>query len=72
MARTKADPIAAKLSENRGRGSEKSKPHGFHHEHVAVAAYFICEKAGCPDGQVVFLIRKRGQTHGRRGKGQRC
>ena len=40
-----------KLSEHYGRGSAKWQPHNFPHEHVAVAAYFIWEKEGRPDGR---------------------
>jgi len=40
-----------KLSEHFGRGSAKCQPHNFPHEYVAVAAYFIWEKEGLPDGR---------------------
>jgi hypothetical protein len=42
-----------KLSEHYGRGSAKLQPHHFPHEHVAIAAYFIWEKEGRPDGHAL-------------------
>jgi hypothetical protein len=40
-----------KLSEHFGRGAAKFQPHSFPEQHVAVAAYFIWEKDGKPDGK---------------------
>jgi hypothetical protein len=39
------------LSHHIGRGSEKMQRHNLDHEHIAIAAYFIWKRDGCPHGR---------------------